>query len=340
MLSKIVKVSLDNPPSSFKASAEYFSLIPHESHGIFRKKLFDTKLQNRKKVWRGFNLPMKEVEKRFKKMTIERNKFAQKKGYSSYLFMFLDLYKIPQSDYKNLIKNTDKVINYCNQQLPKTESLPDWFYSEFNLPCFICRLPQFPFKTLDEVFDFVAGEYPTLKNSRHKIDITLSKTSEMIYKKETGIFKITLDKNSNFRHQAVDLIHELSHVISNLKNLTKGDDPLEKGAYLREKEATEIEFRLLERVNPKLYQAIFGEILLILRRVLFEIELYKNPDQNLSRLYAKTFNQCFKGAKQKDSPLWVLDERIVLRPLLSLPHAVAYAKILSEENKISNENQS
>ena len=78
MLSKIVKVSLDNPPSSFKASAEYFSLIPHESHGIFRKKLFDTKLQNRKKVWRGFNLPMKEVEKRLKKQ--EMISFKEENG--------------------------------------------------------------------------------------------------------------------------------------------------------------------------------------------------------------------------------------------------------------------
>lgn len=326
------EISLDNPPLAFKAQADYFSLMPYELHAILKKKLYDSNPEKREEIWQSFNLPIGKIEKRFIQMTVSRNEFARKKGYTSYINMFLDKYKIPQSDYKRFVKKANKVIKYCNEQLPETDNLPTWFYSKFNIPCFICKMISFPFKTLDEVLDYVAKKYEALGQFKHKIKIKLGEDSRMFYKKETDGFEITIDKSSNIRHQSTDLIHELGHVISYIQNFKRKVNPLGKGAYSREKEALGIELAILKKTSPELFQAYFTEALLTFRRVLFEIELYTNPKQNLGKPYADTFNRCFKKADQKENPLYILDDRIVLHPLSSLPHAVTYvAHILDTE---------
>lgn len=325
----VKKVSIDNSSSFGVSVKEYFSLFPDELSNEFRKKLFDAKPEMRKGVWKSFKLPFGEIEKRFVKMTKERIKFARKRGYPSYVDMFLERDKIPYPDYKYFTQNADKIIEYCNQQLPETDNLPSWFYSEYNLPCFICKIPLFPFKSFNEVIDYFVERYPLFSKFKHKVSVKLGKSSSMFYKKETDSFQITIDKNLNIRHQIVELIHELGHVVRYLQNFNRGINPLERGIYLREKEAFKIELANLEAVSPNLFRALFSELLLLFNRVLFEIELYANPNQDLSRLYAKTFNRCFKKAKQKTNPLYILDEHIVLKPLSSLPQAIASAELLS-----------
>jgi len=132
----------------------------------------------------------------------------------------------------------------------------------------------------------------------------------------------------------MDLIHELSHIIWYLQTLNKNINPYSYGSYLREKNATEIEFNILKEISVKLYNAHMAEVLLSLRRVLFELELYNNPKQDLPRLYAKTFNYCFKNAKQKSNPTFLIDGRIVMNPFCNLPHIIADTSVLlSEEFK-------
>ena len=325
----IRKISLNNPPSLFRASAKYFLLLPQELQKELNKRFFAVGPEKRKEVWQSFDLPLGELEKSLKGMMMERTKFAQKKGYSSYVDMFLDRCKISKSNYKQFIVNVDEVIEYCNQQLPKTSNLPSWFYSEFNLPCFMCVGSLFPFKNLDEAFNFVFKKYKVLDKYRNKIDIKLGENSEIFYKKETDGFEIIISKNINNCHQIVDLIHELAHVITYLKSFKRGINPSEKGAYWREKEALKIEIRILRKLKSVFLQNFFTEALLVFRRILFEIELYQNPNQNLSKLYAQTFNRCFKKANQQNNPLYILDEKIIRYPFSSLPHAIAQYQVVS-----------
>lgn len=321
-------ISLDNPPPSFRASAKYYWHLPPELHRPLVRKLFDAKPENREAVWNNFGLSYKEIEKCFIGMAIERAGLARNKGYSSYIDMFLDKFKIPGLDYESCIKNINILLDYCAKQLPKTGSLPRWFYSEFNLPCYICRISPFPFKAFDEVSVYIAKEYAILGKFKNKIVIKLGEKSKMFYKKESDSFEITIGKYGNTRHQVADLIHELSHVIDYLQHFSKGINPFEIGSYSREKEAAIIELAILRESSTPLYHATFGEILLLFRRLLFEIELYKNPDQDLAQLYAETFNRCFKEAKQKKNRLYFLDERISLEPLSTLPHAIAQSEII------------
>ncbi len=324
----IREISLDNPPSPFRASANFFSTYPLELQDALMKKIYDAKPEDREKVWKDLKVPMKGIEKKFVKMIISRVRLARSKGYSDYVDMLLDKYKISNSDYKCFLGDINKAIEFCNLQLPGDDSFPDWFYSNYNLPCFICRLPEFPFTSFDDAIEFVAKEHRILSKFKNKINITLGNDSKMNYEKETDSFKITIERRENKRHRIVDLIHELSHVIDYLMCFKRGINPLERGGYIREREAARIEFALLKKISPDLYKASLAGVLLTLRRVLFEIELYKNPDQDLSKLYAETFNRCFKKAKQKSNPLYILDERIIARPFSTLPHAVASVNVL------------
>ena len=152
--------------------------------------------------------------------------------------------------------------------------------------------------------------------------------STVSYKKETDSFEITIDRYSNTRHQIIDLIHELSHVIYYLESLSNSDDPFSKGTYIREKEAAKVESTILKKLSLSLYKALFVQNLLLLHRVLFEIEIYRKPSRDLGKVYAQIFNHCFKSADQKRNLLYLMDERIIFSPLSSLPHAVAEVNTL------------
>ncbi|MBI1863970.1 hypothetical protein HYS03_02050 [Candidatus Woesebacteria bacterium] len=302
--------------------------MPYELHGLLWRKFYDAKVDKRREIWKSFNLPVEEIQKKFILMTKERNEFAKRKGYLNRVDMILDEIKISRAVFDSFMRHIDKVIGYCNRQLPGVNDLPNWFYSEFNSPCFICRMSLFPFKNFDEVIDCVMGEYKFLSEFKDKIDIQLGSESKMVYKRETDSFEITIYKDENIRHKSIDLIHELGHVICFLRDSKNNINHLKKSKYLREKEAFEIEFSVLQKISLTLFHAYFGDVLKLIWETLFQIELYDNPNRNLDKLYAEIFNRCFIRAKQKTNPLYILEKRIVLSPLSSLPHAVSQAGLV------------
>jgi len=326
-------ISLDNPPPLFRKAAKYFLEFPMELHLPVATKLFDAKPEDRIKVWGKLNLPYANIENMFIGMTAERTLFAKNKGFSRYVDMHLDKCKIPPKDYQRFIENTEIILDYCNKHLPKVNNLPEWFYSEFNTPCYLCRLSTFPFKTLDEVMSYVGGKYMVLAKFKSKIRIKIGESSSMQYKLKTDCFEITIGKKGNTRHRIFDLIHELSHVVDYLENFQREVNLIDKGRYLREKETLKIEIEILKSLDERLYQSTFCDALVLFRRLLFEIELYRNPKQDLAKLYADTFNRCFRGAKQKRNHIYFLDERISLNPLQTLPHAIAHSEFILEMMK-------
>ncbi len=288
--------------------------------------------EKRANVWQDLSLGLniKEFEKRFIEMTKERNKFVRNKKYSSRLNMDLDRYKIPKKDYDKFTINIDKIIDTCNRELKSTNRLANWFYSEFNIPCYICQLSEFPFNTIKETFNKTVSTNKMLNKFKKKIIIKLEeKQSQMLYKNKSDSFEIIINKKNNIRHQAIDLIHELSHVLVYLNNFKKDINPIDIGTYLREKEAIKIERKILKSISLDLYKALFyNEILLLLHGTIFEIELHKNPEQNLGFLYASIFNKCYKNAKQKVNYLYILDKNIIFKPFSSLPHTIAHVNLL------------
>jgi len=328
----IKPINLKNSPSSFQASANFHLLYSEELLKKYRDILFMASPEKRANVWQDLSLGLniKEFEKRFIEMTKERNKFVRNKKYSSRLNMDLDRYKIPKKDYDKFTINIDKIIDTCNRELKSTNRLANWFYSEFNIPCYICQLSEFPFNTIKETFNKTVSTNKMLNKFKKKIIIKLEeKQSQMLYKNKSDSFEIIINKKNNIRHQAIDLIHELSHVLVYLNNFKKDINPIDIGTYLREKEAIKIERKILKSISLDLYKALFyNEILLLLHGTIFEIELHKNPKQNLGFLYASIFNKCYKNAKQKVNYLYILDKNIIFKPFSSLPHTIAHVNLL------------
>jgi len=333
VLKTLTKVDFKKPPNDIysKSLVAFSKELPFELIPPMHKKLFDAKPEDRKKVWKWFSLSFGKIEKLFINVAQARNTSIQNKGYSSQIDVIIKTRKIPLPKYNQFIKNADKIIDYCNSQLPKTKSSSEIKNRVFAKPCYICILPSFPFKNLEETFNFVANEYPILKKYKNKIVIKPDqKKTYVIYQPKKDIFEIKINKNFNIRHRSISLIHELSHVVDHLKDFKKEHNFLEDGKYPLERKAIEIQFPLLKKASPELYKAYYGEILLTLWNVLFQIELYTKPNQNLNKLYAETFNRCYKEKIQTSNPTYLIEEDIIMTPLASLQHAVAYTdKILS-----------
>lgn len=327
---KAISPNKTNQDAYSQALQNFFYHLPLQLIPHIYKEIFDSKLEVRKKIWEKINLPTEKLEIAFIDIVKTRNQDALERGFKDELEFMWANKKIPHTEEQKFIKNLDKVLKYCNQNLPDTGKLPNNFYSVFNLPCYFCRLPEFPFKNLDGVRKFMFEQYTCLEKFKDKIIVKDSDRTDMCYEKENDTFQIRINKNFNLRHQSLFLIHELGHVVDHLNKFSNEIDPMKAGKYSGEKAVKEIEMHTLQKISTQLYQANLADILLLLRLTIFEIELYKKPEQDLSKLYAKTFNRCFNGAKQKTNPTYLINENIIANPFSSLPHAVAAVNVLKE----------
>lgn len=314
----------------YQAINDYFSLLPIALIRRINQKINNTLPEKRKKLWEDLNFPKKEAEDKFLRLILTRIDYFLKKENSTPLETSIKKFRIPSKDFQKFKENKEKIIKQYNLLLPKIGKLPSWFYSEFNLPCFICQLSEFPFKSINQVKDFLFKKYPSLAAFRHKIRITKGEPSFIKYNKIEDSFLITIDKYSNPRHQIMILIHEMSHIINYLKDFQNDISYLERGRYTQEKRTVETEFSILKDISEDLFRASLGKVLIAFWTTTFEMELYKNPNQDIEKLYANTFNQCFIGAKQKRNPFFVLNENIITQIFSNLPYTIAYSNILNQ----------
>lgn len=322
-------INLKSPPSNLKATANFHIVFPRELQADLRDRLFALSPENRKEEWKKNNLDIDKINNSFKVMIKERNKFAVNKGFVSRLDMAMDWYGVSKKHYQSFEKNVDQVISLCDKELTTFQNLPKWFFSEFNTPCYVCQVKKFPLKSLEETFDYLIKVKNELKNGKKRIKYSLGSYSKTKLNEKSNTYTITIDEKLNTRHRIVDLIHEMSHVLFYMGRYKKKINVSEQGVLLREKETLEIEAKILKNLSTDLYKSvIYGETLALLLRTLFEIEIYKKPDQNFEKLYAKIFNRCYKNANQKSNQSFILDERIVFNPFASLPYVVANTTLL------------
>lgn len=308
-----------------------------ELQSAINKKLYERRLEERRIFWESLNLPLEKINSEYKNIIIARNQAARKQGYKNFLEQSLQIQNIPKEKYNWFIINQEKVIAYCNKTITK-EKLPRDFYSEFNIPCLICLLPNFPFKSLKEVSVYLSEENKLINKYKSKLKINYTDHTNIRYIKETDSFCININRNDNIRHQSLGLIHELGHFHCFLKSFGKEINPLVTGKYVNEKCALEFQNQTLKNLSKALYKTYLGEYLLKLRRINFELQIYDNPKSNLSRLYAESFNNCFLDANQKDNPLYLLDTDIVLKPLASLANVIAETEIIYKKPAINPTN--
>ncbi|MGI5827552.1 MAG: hypothetical protein ACOX6V_00855 [Patescibacteria group bacterium] len=142
----------------------YFSYIPFSTLETLALQIYRTNpFSKRKKLCKQYLPTITSLKAPFKQIILERNKLAQSKSFSNYLEFILASDKIPQTKFKLFEKHVDGIITYCNQNLPKIDSLPRHFFSSLNSPCLLCRLPFPEFNFPDEIIDRVLDTHPIVK---------------------------------------------------------------------------------------------------------------------------------------------------------------------------------
>jgi hypothetical protein len=329
----IKKINFNNPADKkdeyLVAMRNIISLLSPESINLKYQQLFgQSSFENRRKIFHQYEPLLKKLKKPFAELVKSRNFFAKKQGYKDFLSLKIQKDKIPLGEYKFFLKNVSEVIKFLNSQLPEVKNLPDWFYDPLNQPCLLCKIPFKDFETPEEIIKYVVKLYPQLKLHVPKIRLSYGEGANMRYLKEQDIFSVNIRKNINKRHQMVDVIHELGHVIYFIDGFTENEDLLKQGSYVAEKAAIKMVLKTLNSLNPLLLHAYYLDLLLVIYRTLFELETLKNPNQNYDLLYAKLFNKCVIKTSQKSNPLYLLDERIIFQPLTSLKTAVAIVNLM------------
>ncbi len=327
-------IKIIRPEHEYKASIDFYLAFPNSLRKKLRKDINSATLDQRAKVWNKYKLDFKKIEKTFIALTIQRNTWAKQKGFKNFLEEKLKHYKIPRKDYELFKAQTNNLIKYCNSQLPKIK-LPSIVLTEFTKPCYLCLSTNFPFTNLEETINFVFGEYEILQKFKKKIKIKFTDYSEMSYNVQDDSFEISIEKDTNLRHQSLAIIHELIHVVNHIESYKRGFLPSEKGNYFQEKETLKKEIPLLKKISPVFYKSIFSEFLKVFQQVLFEIELYNNPNQNLSKLYADVYNLCYPQANQKQNRSFILNKDIVEQPLSILPNAIAQSIVIKKYLKLN-----
>lgn len=316
--------------SKYQSSINFFNIYPPEFQKKLQNVIWHESIEKRSKIWDKQEIPFEKIKKSFINLVVQRNKFLVEKGFSSSVDYYLNLYKIPIVKYNEMLKNLDKVVDYCNQQLSDINKEPLTFYSEFGNHCYVCTLKNFPFQDAESVKKYIFENDKLLKEYKDKIIFINNVISKSSYNKITDKFEVYIDKNQNFRHQTIDVIHELAHIKNCILNYKNFNQPKKIGVYYSELKTLKIELELLKNISHELYFSVFGEFLKVFHRVLFEIEIYTNPNQNLDKVYALTFNKCFNGAIQISNRSFILDEAIINNPFSTLPHAIAQYKIIKE----------
>lgn len=322
------KNPLDKKDEFLEVVKKFLFLLPKEDLASLQRKLFwESSFEKRQKIYKRYQPLLNKLKNPFAEMISSRNTFAQKQDYTNFIDLKIQKDKISLNEYKYFLKNINKVIKYLNSQLPEVKNLPNWFYDPLNQPCLLCKIPLKDLETPEDTIIFVTKLYPQIKPFIPKIHLFFGEGANMRYLKEQDIFSVNIRKNVNKRHQMLDLIHELGHVVYLIDGFAHHEDLLSYGHYVFEKEALKIVLKILNSLSPQLLRAYYLDLLLILHRSLFELAIYQKPKQDYDLLYAQLFNQCVTGATQKNNSLYLLDERIIFRPLSSLKTAVAIGNL-------------
>lgn len=314
-----LSINLYNPPLEFKAGSDFLISYPWE--------YLDELWTKRNEIWE--KIDFEDIKQKWLLVVKEKNMYHNK-NFQSRVEMYCDLYGISKTEYKKFVDNVDKAIEYINQKVTLDKEM--FMEKESNNYCFICQANFFQVINTKEMFDFLAQKYSSLRKNKEKVRILLAEDdSKMSYDKKEDSFIITLDGRLSERHQVMDLIHEIGHVVGMLHGFESSK--LKKGKYKNEKAATWFELNFLEKYFPEMFLAKLGNILQSIQISLFEMAIYDNPNQNPDKLSADCFNRCFIGAKQIKNRGYLLKRQVIYSSFEELPYSIAYVNNLTSFTK-------
>jgi len=311
---------------------EYHSIAHWKVIEAIRFEIFapNKNFTERQKAYEDYKDVVLKLKPIFKKLIIERNRLARNEGYKNYFEFITQKDGIPKEKINLFFTKADKIIEDINHKLPLPKTLPDWYWSEFNIPDALDLVKVPKYSIPEDIYKTAEKIHPEIKRiiSRIKVETIKGFYPRTEFINETKSVVIETPTKPSI-YNALTFVHELGHAIEFIKLAEKGIDPLSKSKYWQEKQAYQFKFKFEEKCLPeKIKDASRGGLLSDFFTALFEWTIYTNPNQDFDEAYAKTFNRCYPHiAGQKKNPFYVLENGLVLRPCSVVTASVAEAEL-------------
>ncbi len=321
---------------------EYFKLITPEEFYKWQNYIFDSKLslKKRERHYEFIKSDIKALQKLYKKKTIELNKIAQEKGYNNYLEWRIDLDKIPLEKIDALLnQNVAKFVSLVMKDNIPMGILKDRnkIWNIFNTPIPLgLQIPKIDFAIPDEVISLISKYDPRIKKYKDKINIKLDtkeSRSSALFNKEKETVEIQVRKTPR---QDIDkvlaFVHELGHALDQLDKYKQGKNPHKLSKYEQEVEANKFMHKFIKTNISEQHQKVLRyNTLLGLSSTLFEINTFRDDQQDYAKAYAKAVRRCYPPTDQKSNPFYVLHNRLITSPLGELMSSIIEVSLYLRE---------
>ncbi len=318
-----------------RAYEAYFDVADPRKIGEIRRDIFFFRkpFLEREKAYLQHKKTIGELKPLYKDLVKARNKYAQSKGpYRNFLHFALNDDGVPEKSFEKFLEQIDSLINRINKNLPKPKNSGQ-FYSPLNMPDFIDEisskkysLPEYVIRRLGEYSPEIGQMLPRIRfedaDKNHGFN-------EALFRPVTGTVVVRTWPSSDLQH-AISLAHEVGHAVAYLRLIKEGIDPKDKPKYWHEKQAIRMELTFIGTLPQDLRNAAIGNILWQFTIALFEVETYAKPNLNFDRVFAQSFNRCYKEAQQKENPFYVVMEPLLRRPCSAVTQGIVHTGELSQ----------
>lgn len=321
-----------------KVLEKYFNIATPDELGRIRSDIFapSKNLKERKKAFEKHKGTILKLKPLFKQLVIERNKVSQKDGYKNYLEFILKYDGVPKEKFKLFLGSADGIIKEINKNLPWPQNLPSWYWSKFNIPDPLFFVTTKKYSIPDDIYKMVKKKNPKAARffSRIKIVEPDELYSRARFDEKTKTVKIFISTKKTDIYNALSFVHELGHAFAVFRLFDKDIKLSSKKRYWHEREAfkTVFEFETLflpQKVRWASRKRILGDF----AHAFFEYEIYRSPNQDFDRLYAKALNRAFPLRKQNKNPFYVLEDNLIRSPCYTVINSVVETELFLASKK-------
>lgn len=287
-----------------------------ELHSIF----FDlSSLTQKEKNYQKYHPVFQKLKPLFKQLVKERN------GKKNFLKLFLAESGVDPKSWQYFQKNLDKKIVELQKRLPPISKYPDWFWTEYGLYDLFClSLPNETVYSLpQDGISLMSQFYPEVKTIEPKIEFKFIKNTipQTIYFPERDRFQIIFHSEKVNLHKLISFIHELAHILTISSKA--------KSRYWHELEANKKVFEFVKSQGSEVWDGYSADLLEILRRGIFEWEIYSHPNQDFEKAYLSSTKKCFpQTSNQEKNPFYLLSRELIEKPGYAILNAIITVNLL------------
>lgn len=295
--------------------------------------------KHKQKVFEGVEEKVGALTKLYKEMVLTLDSLAKKKVLNSYVE---DIATREGIDLSLLHKTYGPLGKKIMKKIRRSVDLPKGaldYYSKFGeISLEVLNELDSSTHTFDSILDQVLklGNYPTDYKERLelKFDSNLYHTANYDAENNNATLELAVNRNNIPLLEASLIAHELGHCFSYLNWADVGINPFtDKSKFEREMEAHKTEQKFVETLSKKQQKLVSTYAVLQYIDGLFEYEVFTNPNQNFSVVYANVLKEFWWHSDETDmeiNPFYVANEFFFYEPGLSMMYPAIYTKYATE----------